>query len=88
MDGILRSLTCQQLIDSIESRTSLSRSFTLRKLKSRTVLTEERPSIPFSLLPAAEAIAICDFRVASKAELTSFVYKTQVTLNKNRTDEP
>ena len=73
----LRFWTRQQLIASIEIRTSLSRSFTLRKLKSSTVFTEERPSSPFSCLPAAEAIAICDFRVASKALLTSFVYENQ-----------
>ena len=67
------SPTIQQLIDSIESRTNRSSPSTLWKLKSRTFLTEDKPSTAsFSRLTLAAAIAFWDLFVASNAQLRSF----------------
>ena len=69
------SPTIQQLIDSIESRTNRSSPSTLWKLKSRTFLTEDKPSTPsFSRLTLAAAIAFWDLFVASNAQFRSFAY--------------
>lgn len=63
-------------IDSIESRTSGRRRPTLWKLKSRTVLTECKPSTQsFSRLALAAAIALWDRFVASNAQFSSFICK-------------